>query len=104
MELFMIARLKAKHDCQIALENELKALSTATHSEPGCMLYALHRDVNDPSLFIFIERFVSKEALEAHFASYHFMKHFAVISSLIANEPEIIYLDSLGEGKKGRLF
>jgi quinol monooxygenase YgiN len=102
--LFMLAKLKAKAGSESAMEKELKALVEATHSEPGCLLYALHRDSNDFSQFVVIERFLSKEALDSHYASPHFSKHFSSISPLLASEPEIIHLSSVGEGKKGQLF
>jgi len=103
-ELFMLAKLKAKIGSESKMEKELKALVEATHFEPGCLLYALHRDANDSSRFVVIERFSSKEALDSHYASPHFLKHFSLISSLLASEPEIISLNSIGDGKKGKLF
>lgn len=103
-EIFLLAKLKAKKGSESAMEKELKALVKATHLEPGCLLYALHRNSNDSSQFIMIERFVSKEAHASHEASPHFSKHFSLISSLLANEPEIIYLSSIAGGKKGKLF
>jgi len=103
-ELFMLAKLKAKVGSESAMEKELKALVEATHSEPGCLLYALHRDSNDVSQFVVIERFLSKEALDSHYTSQHFLKHFSLISPLLASEPEIIQLTSVGDGKKGKLF
>ena len=103
-ELFMLAKLKAKVGSESIMEKELKSLMEATHSEPGCLLYALHRDFNDSSQFVIIERFISKEAVDSHYASSHFLKHFSLISPLLVNEPEIIHLNSMGDGKKGKVF
>ena len=38
-----------------------------THDEPGCLSYALHRDVNDPLRLVLVERWTSQVALERHF-------------------------------------
>ena len=103
-EVFMIAKLKAIPGAELAVEKELMDLVQATHSEEGCLLYALHRDLNDPSQFVVIERFSSKNALDVHCTSPHFSKHFPVISSMLEKDPEIIWLNSLGAGEKGRLF
>ena len=103
-EIFMLARLKAKAGVEFSLEKELKDLVKATHSETGCLLYDLHRDLNDLSQFVIIERFLSKEDLDAHYASPHFSKHFSVISSLLEKDPEIIQLNSLQTGVKEKLL
>lgn len=49
----------------------LQALVPPTQQEPGCHIYQLHRDPADPGKFMFYERFVSQQALDAHSASPH---------------------------------
>jgi quinol monooxygenase YgiN len=39
-----------------------------SRTEPGCLLHSVHRDVEDPQRFVFIEHWESAEALRAHFA------------------------------------
>ncbi|MBS0627694.1 MAG: antibiotic biosynthesis monooxygenase, partial [Verrucomicrobia bacterium] len=102
-EIFMLAKLKAKAGSESSLEKELINLVKATHSETGCLLYDLHRDEKDPSLFVIIEPFLSKQDLDAHYVSSHFSKHFSVISSLIEKDPEITELSSLKVGVKEKL-
>ncbi len=103
-EFVLVGKMKAKPDCETRLEDALKALSIGTYTEPGCILYALHRDVEDPSVFVLVEGWVSQEALEAHFNSPHFLQQFPIISSLIVDEPELTYLTPLCEGKKGNVL
>lgn len=67
------------------------SLVQATHSETGCLLYDLHRDENNASLFVIIERFLSKQDVDVHYASPHFSKHFSVISSLLEKEPDNLF-------------
>ncbi len=48
-----------------------EALVAPTHAEPGCILYALHQGADDPARLAFIERWNSREELEAHLKSAH---------------------------------
>lgn len=56
------------------LAGQLLALVAPTRSEPGCLTYELHRDPENPAKFMFYERFVSQEALDAHLAAPHFQR------------------------------
>lgn len=39
-----------------------------SRAEPGCVDHAVHRDVEHPGRFVFVERWESMDALRAHFA------------------------------------
>ena len=39
-----------------------------SRSEPGCLSHAVHRDVENPLLLVFLERWQDRAALDAHFA------------------------------------
>jgi quinol monooxygenase YgiN len=82
----------------------LQALSVGTYTESACAFYALHRDMTDPSIFVIVEGWASKEALDSHFTSPHFLQHAPKISSLIIGEPELTYLEPLNKEQKGSLF
>ena len=56
------------------LAAQLTAMVAPTRSEPGCVTYQLHRDPEDPSKFMFYERFRSQEALDAHGRTPHLQK------------------------------
>jgi quinol monooxygenase YgiN len=101
-EFVLIGKMKAKPNCETQLEKALKELSVGTYTEAGCLLYALHRDIENPTTFILIEKWTSKEALEIHFNSPHFLQQFPIIASLVIGEPELTYLTPLSEGKKER--
>jgi quinol monooxygenase YgiN len=103
-EFVLIGKMRAKPSCEAKLEAVLKTLSKGTYTEPGCLFYALHRDMNDSLLFVLVEGWASKEALDAHVNSPHFLKEFPLLSSLIVGEPELTYLTPLSKGKKGNLF
>ena len=60
----------AGHEGELA--QRLRALVAPTRSEPGCLVYELHRDPQNPGKFMFYERFSSQAALDEHLASPHF--------------------------------
>lgn len=63
-EFVLVGKMKAKPDCEERLEDALKALSVGTYTEPGCLLYALHRDVEDSSVFVLVEGWVYTRKLK----------------------------------------
>lgn len=42
--------------------------SARSRSEPGCLAHNVHVDCEDPSRLVFVEQWVDKAALKAHFA------------------------------------
>ncbi len=53
------------------LAEQLQALVGPTNAEPGCLIYQLHRDPENPGKFMFYERFVDQAALDSHSTSPH---------------------------------
>lgn len=39
-----------------------------SRAEPGCLLHSVHRDVEDPLRFVFLEHWADRAALATHFA------------------------------------
>jgi quinol monooxygenase YgiN len=56
------------------LAEQLLALLGPTRSEPGCILYELHRDPENAGKFLFYEIWVDQAALDAHTASPHLVR------------------------------
>jgi quinol monooxygenase YgiN len=90
-------------------EDEALAALTAsippTHEEPGCLAYALHRDVDDPTRFIMVERWESADALDAHGRAPHLKELFGAVGGLVAAPPSIIRTGAIpvGDPAKGEL-
>ena len=82
-----------------------KALVEPTHSEDGCILYALHRGVDDPARLTFIERWESRELLNAHLRSDHVSALLERADELWGDNGEITVYEPVraGEPKKGSL-
>ena len=82
-----------------------KALVEPTHGEEGCVLYALHRGVDDPGRLAFVERWASRELLDAHLASAHVKEVLARGEELFGDSADIVVYEPLpgGEPAKGSL-
>jgi quinol monooxygenase YgiN len=48
------------------------SLIAPSRQEPGCLVYELHVDPEDPGKFMFYEKFKDQAALDVHLASPHF--------------------------------
>lgn len=82
-ELTVIARLKAKAGMEDIVSASLKQLIAPTRAEAGCLDYVLHRDNNDPAIWILYERWVSRAALDAHFQQPY-------MQQLLASAPQML--------------
>ena len=76
-----------------------------THTEDGCILYALHRGADDPRRLAFVERWASREQLDAHLASAHVQQALGRVDELFGDSADIVVYDAIpaGEPAKGSL-
>jgi quinol monooxygenase YgiN len=95
----VIARARAKPGSENELENALRAVVGPTHGEAGCLLYAVHRDLQDQATFVVVERWSSREAHQAHMGSAHVQELFGKVPLLVAAPPEILTLELLPMGR-----
>ena len=104
-EVVVVGSLKARPGREDELEEALGGLVAPTHAETGCILYALHRALDDPARFAFVERWESREALDAHLGSPHVSKLLERADELLAEPADIVAYDArpLGEPRKGAL-
>lgn len=75
----------------------LRELCEVTHArDDGCLLYALHRLADDPTQAVMVEKWTSKDALDAHLGT----EHLAAFGEFdgIAGEPRILLLEAVGYG------
>lgn len=70
-EVAVIAISVAKPGFEEQLREALEGLVEPTRKEQGALQYDLHRDVQEPRRFVFVERWESQEALAAHAKSAH---------------------------------
>lgn len=76
MEMRVIATVEIKPEYIKDVTDALLEIIEPSREESGCLQYDLHREIDKPNTFVFYERWASKEALDQHNKSHHFM-HFA---------------------------
>ncbi len=69
--IYVVASMRVKDAHRDAFLRDAQPLIAATRKEPGCLYYDLTQSVTDPSNFVFVERWESRAALDAHFAAPH---------------------------------
>jgi quinol monooxygenase YgiN len=81
------------------------ALVEPTHGEQGCILYALHQGTDDRGRLTYIERWESREDLDAHLESDHVKGLLERSDELWGSNGEITVYEPVpaGEPKKGTL-
>ena len=82
-ELTFIGTATAKTGHADELEGEMQSTVAATHAETGCIRYSMHKSLEDPNVFVFIERWASKDDLDRHMGFDH-------VKSLIARTQSIM--------------
>jgi quinol monooxygenase YgiN len=70
-------RIKFRQEDLAEIAEILRALTTASRQEPGCVSYIPHFVESDPDTVVIYEQYADQAAAEAHRASPHFAK-FAV--------------------------
>ena len=104
-EVLLIVDMYAKEGMQHEAEQFLLDLLGPSHEEAGCLLYAVHRSVDDPRRLTFVERWTSPEALDEHMAMAHMQAARTRIPLYFDSGPAIHRFDPMpgGEPAKGSL-
>lgn len=70
----------------LKLSRELVEL---TRGEPGCVSYGVYQDTEHPELLTMIEEWESREALETHLNSAHFMRIVPQMGKLMTRDADM---------------
>jgi quinol monooxygenase YgiN len=85
----VVARIRAKKGMEEKVKQELLALVGPTRSEKGCINYDLHQSVENKSLFMFYENWVSKSDLDKHLEMPYMKSHMEKAGEILAEPGEI---------------
>lgn len=104
-EVVVVGSFVAQPGKEAEAAEAFKALVGPTHREEGCILYALHRGVDDPRRLAFVERWASRETLDAHLASPHVKEVLTRAEELFGDSADIVVYEPVpaGEATKGAL-
>lgn len=68
----VVAKCKLKPDVNVEeYLVQARELVAKTRKEEGCITYALHQDINDPSIITMLEEWADEEALNQHNKTEH---------------------------------
>ena len=61
----------------------------ASNKEPGCKRYEMNQDLEDPTKFVFIERWASAKDIESHLAQPYTKKLLETVAKIAVGPPAI---------------
>lgn len=94
--MVVIARLKAIKGKEEEMVAVLKGLIANVKNEEGTLVYTLNRLQQDPSVFLFYEKYADADALVAHSSTPYFKQSFKDLKPLLAEPPVIEMFDEVG--------
>ncbi|WP_312823847.1 putative quinol monooxygenase [Epilithonimonas sp.] len=94
--LYVLAKSVSKKENILETQKILEALIEPTIKEEGCIKYELLQDNTNPEVFFFDEIWESKEKLNAHAASSHFLEAQEQLKSQLESPMEVYLLNKIG--------
>lgn len=83
-QITVVARIKAKAGCEEVVASAMAACVPESRAEADNFQYVPNRDLDDAQVFFFIERWSSREALQAHMETPHFKKLADSLKDMVA--------------------
>ena len=68
----ILARYVAAEGNEEKLAEGLRAYVPMVLTEPGCIAFDVYRGVENPRLFVLVEQYADRAAIDAHIAADHF--------------------------------
>lgn len=92
----VIAKMTVADGKQEAFETAAKELEAQVQaSEPGCTTYVLYKEKGSETDYVFMEQYVSGDALKAHGQTDYFKAAFDKMGPCLATKPVIHYLNKV---------
>jgi quinol monooxygenase YgiN len=95
MAISVIAKLKVKAGSESDFEAAAREMIAKVASEPGTLNYILHKDVRNPTNFVYYEVYQDQAALDAHGKTDHMKAFGGKIGALLDGRPEITVLSEI---------
>ena len=87
--MIVVAKLKARSGEESKMAEALKTMVSKVAKEEGTLIYTLHQAQNDPTQFLFYEKYADADALKAHSSTPYFKELFGILEPLLDGAPEI---------------
>jgi quinol monooxygenase YgiN len=103
--VIVVATLRVREGAEEEGMAVLSELAERSQPEEGCLGYAVHRTADDRRTVVLVERWSSREALDAHFRQPHVAEAGARSAELLDGQPTILFLEPVpvGDPAKGVL-
>ena len=92
----VVVRIKAKAGEENRVEEELLALLPPSRAESGCINFDLHRAIDDDSVFLVHENWVTEEDLGEHFKMSYIEEWLIKAEGLLAEPMELTRWQQIG--------
>lgn len=93
----VVVRLVTQVGQQEAFEAAMAELTAEVRAaEPGCLLYQVFRKEGSTTEYTVLERYVSREAMEAHGRSPHFLRMAPRLAPLLGAPVDLEILEPIG--------
>ncbi|OCG01673.1 putative quinol monooxygenase [Gilliamella sp. wkB112] len=80
-DINIIAIHKVKPEFVNEYHQAAKIVLTKSRQESGCVKYEVNVDINNPNTFIFTETWATKQAIEYHKQTAHFLEFIAFLDN-----------------------
>lgn len=94
--IHVIATLKVKPEQREAFMEAAQQVIAETNKEKGCLFYECHGSIRDPATFVFVERWETRDDLNAHGRSPH-MKAWRTASEPFRDGPSQVEIITDGK-------
>jgi quinol monooxygenase YgiN len=104
-QVVVVATVRAKDGQREAALDALRRLAEHTHTEAGCLAYAIHEDAQDRGRLVVVERWTSQVALENHALQPYLKEILGGAREILEGPPDVRVLTPVpaGDPVKGTL-
>lgn len=91
---FFVKKYFTEENFELALQ-AMRELAEKSRKEEGCLMYALHRDVDDPLAIVLLEEWESLEHQQRHTQTEHFCRLVPEVSKLAKHQEPLTRFEPL---------
>jgi quinol monooxygenase YgiN len=92
--IFVVSKSIVKADKIAEYKQQVVRLIEETRKESGCISYDLCQDIDNSNILTFIEKWESKQHLDAHMKTVHFMEIVPMLKDLRESSELSIYKEA----------
>ena len=89
--IVVIGRVRCQPEERELLEGLLTTMQRKSREEQGCIAYGFFQSIEDPTEYVAVEEWVSREALDAHFRQPHLAEFSEGLAKTVAAAPTIAF-------------